>query len=587
MIPPLFALAPRYARDLKTLLEAQGVAHDIVVRADGAAAAFEGSSARLALVDLRGSLATASIAAHEIGAQVAERRGAMITLVARGEVGAIAAAVGAGATHVLSSPFGGSELGNTLRLAARTIERLDEAFAGRTSTLPADVRRDALTGLATAEHAQSWVTTLIGQRDAAAPAAIVMLIAVGRFGQINSAYGATVADTLLQAVADRLNRHVADDAGEVGSEDGSDAENGSCARLVARMGGAEFAVVMPGPVTLADAGRLAQRIVRVCNAPFTAAGRVVYLGVRVGIASGGSDDGAETLFRRASAALARARAGVPGDIEISTDADDTDPLTRRADLELDLRRAISHDGLEIRFQPQVSLDTGRVAGVEALVRWVHPEFGLLPAETLLDVAAGAEFGRLLGTHLRARALVEAANWPAALDTLKLALNVTAGDLAAPDFVATLEAALDASGFARHRLTLEVTESDLIANLDAAAATLGAVKARGIRIALDDFGTGYSSLSYLKSLPLDCLKLDKKLTRDLSGQPRDRIIVRGIVELARALGIHVTAEGVETTSDLDLVIAAQFDCYQGYLCAPALPSAELAAFTATWNAGLSG
>lgn len=573
-IPDLFVVVPRYARDLGAQLEANGVAYELVVRADAAAAAFTRSKARIALIDLRGALATASIAAHEIGAQVAERRGAMLALVGRGEVGATAAALAAGATHILSSPFGAAELYDALRLTARSLDRLDEALAGRVSMLPADARRDALTGLATADHALAWVATLL---DDDTPGPVVMRIAVGRFGQINSAYGAIVADTLLQAVAERLVRHVADDEIAHGGDAG--------ARLVCRMGGAEFAVVMPGPVTLDDAQRLARRIVAACDVPFSAGGRVVYLGVRIGIASGVAGDGADALFRRAAAALSRARAGAPGDIEINTDILDSDPLAHRAALEADLRRAIAEGGLDVHFQPQVSLDTGRVAGVEALVRWTHPEFGVLPVETLLDVAAASEYGPQLGVHIRARAIAEAAAWPAVLGDLKLAVNVAAGDLAAPDFIRDLDAALAESGFERSRLTLEITESDLIENLDAAAATLAAVHASGIRIALDDFGTGYSSLSYLKSLPLDLLKLDKRLTRDLAGNARDRIIVRGIVDLARALGIRVTAEGVETETDLDRVKAALCDCYQGYLCAPALDSAALATFTADWNGKL--
>lgn len=575
-IPELFVVVPRYARDLRAQLDANAVTYELVVRADAAGAAFARSAARVALIDLRGALATASIAAHEIGAQVAERRGAMLALVGRGEAGATAAALAAGATHVLASPFGAAELCDALRLTARAVDRLDEALAGRLSLLPADARRDALTGLATADHALGWVATLLGD-DSASPAALVMRIAVGRFGQINSAYGAIVADTLLQAVAERLVRHVAEDEIAAGGEAG--------ARLVSRMGGAEFAVVMPAPVTLADAGRLAKRIVTACETPFAAGGRVVYLGVRVGIASGAAGDGAEALFRRAAAALSRARAGAPGEIEISTDTLDTDPLAHRAALEADLRRAIADGGVDVHFQPQVSLDTGRIAGVEALVRWTHPEFGTLPAETLLDVAAASEYGTRLGVHIRARAIAEAAKWPAALSDLKLAVNVTAGDLAAPDFNRDLDAALAESGFERSRLTLEITESDLIENLDAAGTTLAAAQASGIRIALDDFGTGYSSLSYLKSLPLDCLKLDKRLTRDLDGNPRDRIIVRGIVDMARALGIRVTAEGVETETDLDRVKAALCDCYQGYLCAPALDPAALVAFTTDWNGRL--
>ena len=583
-IPSFFVVAPRYARDLRSLFEEVGCAPVIVVRTADAAAMFAGSDARLAVVDLRGALGTASLAAHEIGARVAERRGAMLALVARGEAGAVAAAVAAGATHVLASPFGQAELAEALSLAARLVERLSEAFAGSASTLPIDARRDALTGLATADYAQAWADTLLSTDGAPEPAVIVMLIAVGRFGQINAAYGASVADTLLQAVAERLTRHVVDDGNR-----GSDPDDRDTPRLVARMPGAEFAVVMPAPVTLDDAEALARHLVTAFEAPFTAGGRIVYLSVRIGIAGDlylRAGDGI-TLFRRAGAALARARAGVPGDIEIATEAVDADPLTRRADLEADLRDALSRDQVEVHFQPQVTLDSGRVAGVEALVRWTHPEFGPLPVETLLDVAAGAEIAAQLGVQIRARALAEAAAWPAALSDLKVSVNVTAGDLRASDFIAGLDAALAESGFPRERLTLEITESDLIENLDAAAATLTALRASGVRIALDDFGTGYSSLAYLKALPLDILKLDKRLTRDLASKPRDRVVVRGVVDMARALGIRVTAEGVETEADLALVVAARCDCYQGYLCAPALPSDKLIDFTAAWNARVSG
>ena len=358
------------------------------------------------------------------------------------------------------------------------------------------------------------------------------------------------------------------------------------AQLVARMAGAEFAVVLPSPVTLGEAVAAARAVVVAFETPFASNARIVHLGVRIGVAIAEPDriDGAEErLFRQAGAALATARAGVLGGVEVFRGEDGGgDPLARLADLESELRGAVEAEAFEIVYQPQVAIHTGEIAGVEALVRWRHPVFGPLPPETLLEVAVAAEFAPALGAAIRAKALREAAAWPKALSGLQLSVNVTAGDLRAVDFAEVLEAAIAAAGFPPSRLTLEITESDLIENLDVAATTLSRLRAQGISVALDDFGTGYSSLAYLKSLPLDALKLDKRLTRDLAGEPRDRIVVRVVVALARALGIRVVAEGVETAEALALITAARCEWYQGFLCAPAMPSERLAGFVAGWQ-----
>ena len=573
---PIFVIAPRYARDLGVVLEARGIPAEVTQRPATAAAALMRSAATVAVVDARGAMAAAMLVAHEIARIVEARRGVMLVLVARGDVGAVAAARAAGATQVLVGPFGAVELGEAIGFARRIAERLASPAEEGVPSGDGRLHRDPLTGLATAHHALGWLRGLLGgERN---PAAALLLIGVGRFAAINAAHGQPAADALLQAVAERLARIV----GEGGS---------GGVRLVARMPGAEFALVLPSPVTLVDAVALARRVVASFDTPFASNARIVHLAVRVGVvvAEGGGDDGdAERLFRQAGAALADARTGPPGTIEIFRGAGDGgDPLARLADLESDLRLAIADDGFEVVYQPQVALGgsarRGRIAGVEALVRWRHPVFGPLSAETLLDVAASAEFATEFGASIRAKALREAATWPAALSGIQLSVNVTAGDLRAPDFADTLGLAIAASGFPRERLVLEITESDLIENLDAAAATLADLRARGIRIALDDFGTGYSSLAYLKSLPLDMLKLDKRLTRDLAGQRRDRVVVRVVVALARALGIRVVAEGVETAEELALVAAARCDWYQGFLCSAPMPGRELAGFVQAWQA----
>ena len=575
---PIFVLAPRYARELDAMFTALAVDACVATAPGAAAAGFAASACRSALIDARGALATTLIAAHEIAPLVEARHGALIVLLAKGDAGGTAAAYAAGATHAVAGSLTSTELGRVLRFAGRFAARVTMAAAGHVALVgQGDIHRDALTGLATAHHANGFVDLLLGVPAATRPAAVVVLVAIGRFGQVNAAYGRAAADSLLVTVAERLARIVGEDGGR-GRAD---------ARLVARMAGAEFGIVLPAPATLDDALSLAQRIVEGFAAPFALGARFVHLAVRAGIATAGGggragDGGAERLFRRAAAALTRARGADPGSIEIFAPVAGGDPETRRADLETDLRRALDDDALAIFYQPQVDLASGRIAGVEALVRWTHPDLGPIAAATLFEVADCAELAAVLGSHLRAKALREAASWPPALAGLRLSLNVGAGDLRSGDFGADLDAALAVSGFARDRLTLEVTEGDLIENLDAAANILGALRTRGTHVALDDFGTGYSSLAYLKALPLDCLKLDKSLTDDLAGNPRDRIVVRGVVDMARALGIRVTAEGVETEADLDLVRAARCDWYQGFLCAPPLPGDALAAFVAGWE-----
>ena len=576
--PPVFVLAPRYGRELAAIFAGIGVPAQFVSRAGDAATAFAVSSCRIVVIDARGSLATTLIAAHEIAPVVEARHGALVVLLAKGDSGGVASAYAAGATHAVAGTLGPADLADALRFARRMAERIADVAAGHVALSGGDVHRDALTGLASAHHAHSLVDLLLGGVDAAArPAAVVVLIAIGRFAQVNAAYGRTAADAVLFAVAERLERVVA----EAREADRADA------RLLARMAGAEFGIVLPSPARLDDALALARRIVAAFDAPFALGARAVHLAVRAGIATAGGggrpgDGGAERLFRRAGAALNRARAGEPGRIEVFAPVAGGDPETRLADLETDLRRALDDDALAIFYQPQVEIATGRIAGVEALVRWTHPDLGAISAGTLFEIADRAELAAVLGSHLRAKALREAAAWPKTLAGLRLSLNVGAGDLRSGDFARDIDAALATSGFPAMRLTLEITEGDLIANLDAAADVLGALRDRGTHVALDDFGTGYSSLGYLKALPLDCLKLDKTLTDDLVGNPRDRIVVRGVVDMARALGIQVTAEGVETEAELDLVRAARCDWYQGFLCAPGLPGDALAGFVAGWR-----
>jgi EAL domain-containing protein (putative c-di-GMP-specific phosphodiesterase class I) len=243
-------------------------------------------------------------------------------------------------------------------------------------------------------------------------------------------------------------------------------------------------------------------------------------------------------------------------------------------LQSDLRNALDRNEIELLFQPQVAIPSGQIVGVEALARWRHPVHGELGAVTLFAVAEQSDYLLALSAHVQKRAAEQAAAWPAVLSHLRLSVNVTAADIARSGFAKGFLAMIDASGFPRNRLTVELTESGLVDDLGVAAELLADLRAGGCRVAIDDFGTGYSSLAYLKALPLDYLKIDKKLAQDIAGTARDRIVVRGVIDMARSLGLAVIAEGVETEEQLALLAREGCNYYQGFLCAEPLNVAGL-------------
>lgn len=430
---------------------------------------------------------------------------------------------------------------------------------------------DGLTGLVNQSYARAWLDQLLGGRTALDPACILVQLAISRFDQINASYGRSVADALLQAVGRRIRRVA-----------GADNHYGE-RMLIARLAGAEFIVAFAAPVALKDVERFSQRLGEMFERPFVVGGRVIHLACRMGIAVGEPElESAEALFRRASAALAEAKQQEPNSYQVFLPGDADDTRERLADLETDLRRALDEGELDIVYQPQVDVLSHQICGVEALVRWRHPVHGLLPAETLLDVAASAELTSRLSEHIMRKALGEAAQWTDGLGGLRLSVNVTAEDLQVDEFDATVLALLRETGFPVERLTIEVTESSLMENLDRAALALASLRELGIRVAIDDFGTGYSSLAYLKSLPVDYIKIDRQLVVDVVGSPRGRIVVRGIVDMARSLGMSVVAEGVETPEQHDILVQEGCDQYQGFLCAQPMTAAELVAFIAAWE-----
>jgi diguanylate cyclase (GGDEF)-like protein len=448
---------------------------------------------------------------------------------------------------------------------AHHLRRSDAGIVGRAEPIQgaaAGEARDPLTGLRDGRAARGWIAAQLADASPGAPALVVILLSVSRYDAINAAFGRATGDAVLQAAARRIERHV-----------GAEARP----KLVARMAGAEFAVLLGAPATLGEGRFLAGQLVEAIGRPFASGDHVITLGSRAGVAAAEPGDDPASLLRRASAALAEAGGdGSP----VGVLEEGAESATARGDrLEIDLRRALDRDEIEIRFQPQVSVTDGAITGVEALARWKHPSYGELGALTLFGVAEGSDYLAQLSDHVQRKAIREAAAWPAALGHLRLSVNITAADIARPGFAAQFLAMVEDSGFAAERLTVEVTESGLIEDLSSAAGLLAELRGGGLRVAIDDFGTGYSSLAYLKALPLDYLKIDRRLVQDIGGSTRDRIVVRSVIDMARSLGLGVIAEGVETEEQLSLLAKEGCTLYQGFLCAPPVDAERLAALVA--------
>lgn len=472
-------------------------------------------------------------------------------------IGTPPGALSAGVTHLLPPYCADDVLIGAIEAALRTGRRLG-GEALDTPLADGDERRaatrDAVTGISDALAARRWLDRqLAGEGRVHA-----LLIGIGRFEMVNVAYGRAAGDSVLRAVASRLGT-LAHDAF------GRDA-------LVARMGGSEFAVLGVLDAPRDRISLIADQIAESLARPFVSGSAIVTLGARIGIATARRGESqASALLREAGEALEAARASDGPTIRYAL-ADATLPPSY--DLAVDLRRAIAEDEVEILFQPQVAIASGQIVGVEALARWSHPTLGLLGAETLFAAAERAELTAALSDHVQQATLARAAAWPAALSALRLAINVTAADVHRSGFADLFIDRVDALGFARSRVTVEITEGGLIDDLGVAADLFAQLRAAGIRVAIDDFGTGYSSLAYLKALPLDYLKIDKKLAQDITGSARDRVVVRGVIDMARSLGLTVIAEGVETPEQLDLLAKEGCNLYQGFLCAEPLGIAEL-------------
>jgi diguanylate cyclase (GGDEF)-like protein len=381
----------------------------------------------------------------------------------------------------------------------------------------------------------------------------VLYIDIDEFKSVNDSLGHMIGDELLKSVALSLSRCVAD------------------TDFVARLGGDEFAVVQTGVKNAADVTALVHRIFEAIRTPYECLGHQVTTDASIGIAlapQDGSD--LDQILKNADLAMYAAKAAGRRTHRFFAAEMDAEVRARRI-LETDLRQAIQDDGLEVYYQPCLSLQDNTITGCEALLRWRHPQRGMISPAEFVPIAEETGLINPLGEWVLTTACAEAANWPV---DVRLAVNVSPVQFKSGTLALKVIAALAASGLAASRLELEITEAVLIRDDDAALAVLHQLRAIGVRIALDDFGTGYSSLSYLQRFPFDKIKIDRCFVTDIAEPEGSSSIVQAVVNIAADRRMTTTAEGVETEQQRDLLRALGCSEMQGYLFSPPKPAAEI-------------
>ncbi len=419
---------------------------------------------------------------------------------------------------------------------------------------------DSLTGLLNRFSLQSQLDQALSTAKREGGELAVMFIDLDRFKTINDTLGHAVGDALLVEVARRLRADVRE----------SD--------IVARLGGDEFVVVLTAVEGVTGSARVAEKMVDALRAPYLVANNELRTTPSLGVALFPSDGGdGETLMKNADTAMYHAKSQGRNNIQFFTEKINQVAMERLR-LERDLRRGLNEKQFELHYQPKLDGRSGRVIGVEALVRWRHPDSGLVPPNQFIPVAEETGLILALGDWVLDEACRQLALWrEQGLKTLTVAVNLSALQLRSPTLIDYVEATLKSHGLQGSDLELEITESVVMDDPDASISKLMALRDLGVRLSIDDFGTGYSSLSYLKLLPIHALKLDRSFVMDIETDANDVTICTATITLAHNLGLTVVAEGVESEAQRLLLAAHQCDIFQGYLFSRPLPAAELPAF----------
>jgi diguanylate cyclase (GGDEF)-like protein len=417
--------------------------------------------------------------------------------------------------------------------------------------------------MARARDARAWLADY--EKEQSGPVTL-FLIGIRNLKQINDRDGRAAGDKAIRRAGAYIARFAV--------------VQGVSVRIIARRSGREFLLVLDGLHEVSEVDAFAKNLLDALSGNLGKDQDQVHISVRIGVAQAEAGESGDELHFRASEALARAYSR-KGKCYFLAQPQGHNSFHQRSALDAEIRHAVENDQITIVLQPQYDVATGLLIGAEALARWQHPTLGEIDAEQLFAAADRSDLREELSRLIQRKAVTLAAGWPSALSGLRLALNLGADELG-EGYSEGLLSLLAQTGFANERLTLELTEESLVRNIDLASVELESLRAHDVHIAVDDFGTGYSSLAYLKSLPLDYLKLDKDMTSDINGTGKDRIVLRAIIAMGKALGLKIIAEGVESESELEMLREEGCEYFQGFLRSPPMNAKEFERYAVSEN-----
>ena len=439
-------------------------------------------------------------------------------------------------------------------LGARTHQGLMRDLTRQRAILARQAFRDPLTGLGNRTMFMDHARDALADADDTMTA--VILLDLDGFKGVNDTYGHAAGDELLRVASERLNANVrANDT-------------------VSRLGGDEFVVLLPRLVDDQIADTVANRILRDLLQPLAIGDAVLSIRASAGITiTRGSGHDVDAILREADEALYQAKDDGKGVARRYDPARFAEAAQRRRD-EAELRKALAERQFEVHYQPIVDLAGEHTVGVEALIRWRHPERGLLPPAAFLEMAEAMGMMPELGHWVLERACEQAVEWQRDNPDFELNVNLSASQLGNPHLTEDVQAVLERTGIPPHLLVLELTETQALTDLSESARVLGSLKTLGVRIALDDFGTGFSSLSHLGALPVDVVKIDRSFVQAMQGSADGASVAEAVLQIARTFGLAPVAEGVE--DELQAARLRELDCAQaqGYHFARPMPAGEL-------------
>jgi len=429
---------------------------------------------------------------------------------------------------------------------------------------------DALTGLPNRQLFNDRLQQVIALAQREKRGAALLFLDLDRFKEINDTLGHGVGDGVLKAIANRVGRSLRE------------------TDTFSRLGGDEFTVIVPNVRDGRDAAQVAEKIIQRFGMPFHVGGHELFLSTSIGIALFPQHgETPEELVKHADTAMYLAKENGRNLFQFYQPAM-SEPIRRQLEMDIELRRALSRGEITVAYQPLISLGQERIVGVEALARWTHPRFGIVPPDVFIPIAEHAGVIGQLGAQVFNTAVRQVAEWrERGIADLRLAVNLSVLQLRRPGLVELIEGLYAETGFPLAQLELEITEAALLEKGELSAAVLLQLSQLGCRVAIDDFGTGYSSLSYLRRLPIHRLKIDRSFVDHAHDEGHDAAIAASIIAMAHHLQLKVTAEGVETAKQLEFLRRHHCDEVQGHLFSAARPAKDIEELLRADSSGAAG